>query len=60
MLSHTFWFLPNVASCYAMYNLLQQKQNSFYRDYRINVCAGPKAASAWMHWSRCRNPWVTR
>ena len=43
VLSHTFWFLPNVASCYAMYNLLQQKQNSFYRDYRINVCAGPKA-----------------
>ncbi len=43
VLSHTFWFLPNVASCYAMYNLLQQKQNSFYRDYRINICAGPKA-----------------
>ena len=43
MLSHTFWFLPNVASCYAMYNLLQQKQNSFYHDYRINVCAGTKA-----------------
>lgn len=43
VLSHTFWFLPNVASCYAMYNLLQQKQNSFYRDYHINVCAGPKA-----------------
>ena len=40
VLSHTFWFLPNVASCYAMYNLLQQKQNSFYHDYRINVCAG--------------------
>lgn len=43
VLSHTFWFLPNVASCYAMYNLLQQKQNSFYHDYRINVCAGTKA-----------------
>lgn len=43
MLSHTFWFLPNVASCYAMYNLLQQKQNSFYHDYHINVCAGAKA-----------------
>ena len=26
-----------------MYNLLQQKQNSFYHDYRINVCAGTKA-----------------
>ena len=43
VLSHTFWFLPNVASCYAMYNLLQQKQNSFYHDYHINVCAGAKA-----------------
>ena len=43
VLSHTFWFLPNVASYYAMYNLLQQKQNSFYHDYRINVCAGTKA-----------------
>ena len=43
VLSHTFWFLPNVASCYAMYNLLQQKQNGFYRDYHINVCAGTKA-----------------
>ncbi len=31
------------ASCYAMYNLLQQKQNSFYHDFRINVCAGTKA-----------------
>lgn len=43
VLSHTFWFLPNVASCYAMYNLLQQKQNSFYHDYHINVYAGTKA-----------------
>lgn len=43
VLSHTFWFLPNVASCCAMYNLLQQKQNSFYHDYHINVCAGTKA-----------------
>lgn len=43
VLSHTFWFLPNVASCYAMYNLLQHKQNSFYHDYHINVCAGTKA-----------------
>ena len=43
VLSHTLWFLPNVASCYAMYNLLQQKQNAFYHDYAINVCAGTKA-----------------
>jgi hypothetical protein len=43
VLSHTLWFLPNVASCFAMYNLLQQKQNTFYHDYKINVCAGPGA-----------------
>ena len=43
VLSHTLWFLPNVASCYAMANLLAQKQNSFYRDYRVIVCAGSKA-----------------
>ena len=43
VLSHTLWFLPNVASCYAMYNLLQQKQNTFYHDYKINVCAGTQA-----------------
>lgn len=43
VLSHTLWFLPNVASCYAMANLLKQKQNSFYHDYTINVCAGIQA-----------------
>ena len=43
VLSHTLWFLPNVASCFAMYNLLMQKQNAFYHDYRINVCAGTRA-----------------
>ena len=26
-----------------MYNLLQQKQNAFYHDYKINLCAGSKA-----------------
>ena len=43
VLTHTLWFLPNVSSCFAMYNLLQQKQNTFYHDYKINVCAGTKA-----------------
>ena len=43
VLSHTFWFLPNVASCFAMYNLLMQKQNAFYHDYEINICAGTQA-----------------
>lgn len=43
VLSHTLWFLPNVASCEAMYNLLMEKQNVFYHDYKINMCAGTKA-----------------
>ena len=43
VLSHTLWFMPNVASCYAMANLLAQKQNSFYHDYKVNVCAGSQA-----------------
>ena len=43
VLSHTLWFLPNVASCFAMANLLKQKQNAFYHDYRIIVCAGTAA-----------------
>lgn len=43
VLSHTLWFLPNVASCYAMCNLLRQKQNSFFNDYKVIVCAGAKA-----------------
>ena len=41
VLNHTFWFLPNVASCYAMYNLLMD--DNFFRDYKIIVAAGTKA-----------------
>ncbi len=43
VLNHTFWFLPDVASCYAMKNLLCERQNVFYHDYTINVAAGTKA-----------------
>lgn len=43
VLSHTFWFLPSVASCYAMKNLMSQKQNKFYHDYNIIVSAGTNA-----------------
>ena len=43
VLTHTLWFLPNVASCQAMANLLKQRQNTFYHDYKINVCAGVEA-----------------
>ncbi len=43
VLTHTLWFLPNVAACEAMGNLLTAPQNTFYHDYRVNVCAGTKA-----------------
>jgi hypothetical protein len=43
VLSHTFWFLPNVAACHAMFGLLQQKQNKFYQDYKVVVAAGFEA-----------------
>ena len=43
VLNHTFWFLPSVASCHAMRNLLRQKNNAFYRDYQVVVAAGSEA-----------------
>ena len=43
VLSHTFWFLPTVASCHAMRNLIEQKQNKFYQDYKVVVAAGAEA-----------------
>ncbi|MDR1786083.1 MAG: GIY-YIG nuclease family protein [Spirochaetaceae bacterium] len=43
ILSHTFWFLPSVAACYAMKNLLSEKQNKFYHDYAVIVAAGSEA-----------------
>ena len=43
VLNHTFWFLPSVASCYAMANLLKQRQNKFYHDYIVVVAAGSQA-----------------
>jgi hypothetical protein len=43
VLTHTFWFLPSVASCYAMRNLLAKRHNRFYDDYKIIVAAGSAA-----------------
>jgi len=43
VLSHTFWFLPSVASAYAMGNLLAERQNRFYHDYKVIVAAGSEA-----------------
>ena len=43
VMNHTFWFLPSVASCYAMKNLIEQLQNTFYQDYKVVVAAGAAA-----------------
>lgn len=43
LLSHTFWFLPNVASCHAMENLLRAPANKFFHEYKIVVAAGAAA-----------------
>ncbi len=42
-LQHSFWFLPNVAACHAMANLLAEKHNTFWHDYKVVVAAGASA-----------------
>ena len=42
-LLHTIWYLPSVASCFAMANLLQAPHNKFYHDYKVVVSAGSSA-----------------
>ncbi len=42
-LQHSFWFLPNVAACHAMANLLAEKHNVFWHDYCVVVAAGASA-----------------
>lgn len=43
ILTHTFWFLPTVSSCFAMSNLMKKRNNIFYHDYEIVVAAGSSA-----------------
>lgn len=40
-LNHTLWFLPDVASCFAMNNLM--REFNFFDKYKIVVAAGNKA-----------------
>ncbi len=42
-LQHSFWFLPKVASCHAMANLLAEKHNTFWHDYTVLTVAGSSA-----------------
>ena len=42
-LQHALWFLPNVAACEAMKNLLEEPQNQWWNDYSVIVAAGARA-----------------
>ena len=42
-LQHSFWFLPSVAACHAMANLLRETHNVFWRDYEVLNAAGADA-----------------
>ena len=42
-LQHSFWFLPTVAACHAMANLLAEKHNTFWHDYAVIAAAGASA-----------------
>ncbi|MDC0649876.1 DEAD/DEAH box helicase family protein [Alphaproteobacteria bacterium] len=42
-LDHTLWYLPSIASCAAMYNLLTARHNKFYHAYKVNLTAGSQA-----------------
>jgi len=43
VLTHTFWFLPTVAACHAMKNLMSNRHNNFYHEYEVIVAAGNDA-----------------
>ena len=42
-MQHSFWFMPSVASCFAMSNLLNEKHNVFWKDYKVLTVAGTGA-----------------
>jgi hypothetical protein len=42
-LQHSFWYLPNVAACHAMANLLAERHNTFWHGYQVIVAAGSAA-----------------
>jgi hypothetical protein len=42
-MQHSFWFMPTVAACDAMANLLSEKHNTYWHDYTVITAAGPKA-----------------
>lgn len=42
-LQHSFWYLPNVAACQAMANLLAERHNTFWLGYQVIMAAGSTA-----------------
>lgn len=42
-MQHSFWFLPSVASCFAMAHLLRARHNTYWHSYDVIVAAGVKA-----------------
>ena len=42
-LQHSFWYLPNVAACQAMANLLGERHNTFWLGYQVIMAAGAAA-----------------
>ena len=42
-LRHTLWYLPSVASCRAMGELLKDPANAFFHSYEVIVAAGENA-----------------
>ena len=42
-LNHAFWFMPNVAACEAMKNLLEEDQNVFWHEFKVILAAGTGA-----------------
>ena len=42
-MQHSFWFMPNVAACHAMANLLKARHNTYWHDYQVLVVAGAGA-----------------
>ncbi|MEI2820043.1 MAG: hypothetical protein V9E81_07385 [Marmoricola sp.] len=51
-LEHSFWFLPNVASCHAMANLLAEQQNFYFHKYKVLTVAGASGR----HWPGRASP----
>ena len=42
-MQHSFWFMPTVAACDAMANLLNERHNTYWHAYTVISAAGTKA-----------------